>query len=244
MSFYAIEDDEHGAVVMEIKQVRIAKFELRTHAELFVKALQDKEPQPPMEVSGLVMTQTQEGAAISKDPAAAPPPSLEEIATDVEGRTAAAAVLKEARERRSPPSLPVVPKGAEAVPVEQMADPSRPKAKVVDSEEAAYKTAMSRLENGEKCAEVADDMGLPFGRLRAKWASRKRLQAKAVAERPDKVARKPAKWTDELELELLCTNGDAEKITAFADTNGIARPIVQAKFDAMIKDTENALGQD
>lgn len=42
------------------------------------------------------------------------------------------------------------------------------------------KVAFERLEKGESCKEIAEDFGLSWTILRAKWAARKRLEVEAM----------------------------------------------------------------
>ncbi len=74
------------------------------------------------------------------------------------------------------PVEPVAPASPQAVLAKAVSQspslPARSAAPLPTTEpaEADWNAALDRLEAGENCKAVAEDIGLPFGQLRAKWA--------------------------------------------------------------------------
>jgi hypothetical protein len=162
-------------------------------------------------------------------------------------------------DRQTPPSsktTEVVP--VEVKPVERAPSPSptppkeepvMPKVRAAEAEkkrasEAKYEKALRRIEGGEQCKKVAEDMGLPFGVLRAKWGVRVKQNKgrEAVpAEAPDRVARKETVWTNEMEVQLMHIS-DGE-VAEFASLYGVSTVEAHRKREAMFREVQKIIDE-
>ena len=243
---YQIKETETGHfAVMEMWPVEIARFSSPTHARMFVDRVLCSEPDARCRDAGGI-----EPAEARFDPKA----SLNGFAREVMEET-------EARDAKPMSGPDQIATHGAAPPVS-----------VKDAPEQDWERALSRVAAGEKCTSVAEDMGLPFGSLRARWAARSKAASRAaepevaenghdtrsppasglmaalpvkhrgplpsrveflgtaadvaddeaedVSGRPDRIARREAVWTDEIDMALIEAGDDEERLWKIAQETG------------------------
>ena len=150
--------------VVQFAPVKLGEFAEREHAEMFCEAMQ------------------RQAAAADEVNAPLPLPEAEE---EADAETDEVELLPQALDPPEvPPSLPPVrpvtekpkpvkPPTPQPTPVSRavVRAPEPPQAPEISKDDPRWEKALERLETGAALKRVAEDLGLPFYRLRARWAA-------------------------------------------------------------------------
>lgn len=230
-SAVTIEQTISGWEVLELRPVVVGRFSERTHADLFADALRFGAKERAASAEPL---QPNPGAPDEVDT-----PQIAPVLQPAEPNPTAAKSKAPAQPsviEKSPPE--VLPGVVSETPLEEISDDD-------------LSTAFDRAEGGEKMMTIARDMGLPFGRLRAKWAAAVKSGARQKPDDDQPTSGGPAgvlarghkaasEWNDEIDRRLI--EARPEDLSAIAADIGKSISIVQARKAALEAQVTKLMG--
>ncbi|MEM1077433.1 MAG: AsnC family protein [Pseudomonadota bacterium] len=108
--------------------------------------------------------------------------------------------------------------------------------------EADFQQALTRIADGELCGDVASDMNLPFGALRARRAAFVKAQKADLAEAPDKVKRKAAvPWSTDLDLQVMDARDNEAALERIAAETGGTVAQCNARVEVLLKQAQREM---